>query len=121
MNNIYIPEANDIIWLSFDPTLGSEQSGRRPALVLSEKVFNQNGMLLVCPITSKVKNLRFEVELSNCDQISGAILSSQVKCLDWRPRSPEYIEKCPPLEVVKTKLKIALLIGIDSSITSLIG
>ena len=57
----YIPERADVVWLDFSPQAGHEQAGRRPALVLSPFSYNQNGMALVCPITSKIKGYPFEV------------------------------------------------------------
>ncbi|MBI3420913.1 MAG: type II toxin-antitoxin system PemK/MazF family toxin [Candidatus Sungbacteria bacterium] len=64
MENKYIPERGDIVWINFNPTRGHEQVHKRPALVLSPKPYNEKrGMLVACPITSKVKNYPFEVEL----------------------------------------------------------
>jgi len=78
-------------------------------------------MVVICPITSKVKGLRFEVLTRNCDEVNGAILSSQMKCLDWRKRNPQFIEKCPQNIITVVRLKIALLLGIDQSLLDLLG
>jgi mRNA interferase MazF len=49
----HVPDAGDLIWLTFDPQRGREQSGRRPALVLSPAAYNaKTGLALVCPVTS---------------------------------------------------------------------
>jgi mRNA interferase MazF len=62
--SVYVPDAGDLIWLDFDPQAGREQAGRRPALVLSSRRFNEKASLaFVCPITSKVKGYASEVLL----------------------------------------------------------
>ena len=49
----YVPEKGDFITLSFDPQAGHEQKGRRPALVISNHLFNQaTGLAIACPITN---------------------------------------------------------------------
>ncbi|WJJ93117.1 endoribonuclease MazF [Neopusillimonas aromaticivorans] len=85
----YVPEEADIVWLNFTPQSGHEQAGRRPAVVLSPKAYNQRSGLLVCvPITSQIKGYPFEVVLSQSGA-SGAALADQVKSLDWKTRQAE--------------------------------
>src|SRR6266567_2177869 len=106
MVRIYIPDRGDIVWLEFDPQLGHEQSGRRPAIVLSDKSYNQTvGLMLVCPITSKVKNYPFEVRIKT-DSIDGVILADQIKSLDWRQRNASLIAKCSSETIRRTLLLI---------------
>jgi len=89
----YIPDRGDIVWLDFNPQLGHEQRGRRPALTLSFKEYNEKiGLGIFCPITSKVKGYPFEVEVTG-KTIKGCVLSDQIKSLDWTQRNPEFIEK----------------------------
>lgn len=86
---VYIPQRGDIIWLDFDPTLGSEQSGRRPALVLTSFDYNvRSGLCVVCPITSKAKGYPFEVPLPDDCPISGVCLADHIKSQDLRVRNP---------------------------------
>ncbi len=81
----YVPDAGDIIWLQFDPQAGHEQSGHRPALVLTPARYNQaRGMRVCCPMTSRIKGYVFEVVVSRAPP--SAILADQVKSLDWRAR-----------------------------------
>lgn len=91
----YIPERGDLIWISFNPSLGHEQKGRRPAMVLTSSKYNKIGMVLICPITSAVKNYPFEVCIDS-RFIRGAILSDQIRSVDWRNRKIEFIEKIEP-------------------------
>ena len=85
MNPGYVPDAGDIVWLSFDPQAGHEQTGHRPALVLSPARYNgRRGMMVCCPMTSRIKGYPFEVVESR--DPPSAVLADQVKSLDWRAR-----------------------------------
>jgi len=110
VNKIYIPERGDIVWLDFNPQLGHEQRGRRPALTLSFKAYNEKiGLALFCPITSKVKGYPFEVELE-LKKIRGSVVSDQIKSLDWRERNIEFIEKIGDKKMEEVIEKIELII-----------
>jgi mRNA interferase MazF len=101
----YVPDRGDIVWLAFDPQAGHEQAGRRPALVLSPRAYNdKTGLALFCPITSQAKGYPFEVALPIGSAVSGTVLSDQVKSLDWRVRNAECICSAPN-DVVLTVLK----------------
>lgn len=107
----YVPERGDAIWLDFDPQAGHEQAGRRPALVLSPQAYNGRiGLLLCCPITSRVKGYTFEVLLPSGYDLEGVILADQIKSMDWRTRRATFIAKLPTLTVnhVHAKLKTLL-------------
>lgn len=102
----YIPQRGDIIWINFNPTKGHEQTGLRPALVISSSLYNvKAGLILVCPITSKIKGYPFEVEIK-LDGTHGAILTDQIKSLDWKARPVTFRGKCTIeiLEEVQYKL-----------------
>src|SRR3989339_1407897 len=87
INTGYVPSRGDVVWLEFNPQVGSEQAGRRPALVISPRSYNRKaGLALVCPITSRVKGYPFEVELPQGLEATGAVLCDQIKSLDWRGR-----------------------------------
>lgn len=94
---IYIPDQGDVIWLNFDPQAGHEHKGHRPAIVISPMVYNNLPfkLALVCPITTRVKGYPFEVLLPKGMKTSGAVLSDQIKSLDWQEREAEFIEKVP--------------------------
>jgi len=93
---IEAPTRGDLIWLGFDPQKGHEQKGRRPALVLSPREYNEKvGLALMCPITSKKKGYPFEVGLPDDCPVSGVILSDQVISLDWRSREAEIAGTVP--------------------------
>lgn len=86
------PDRGDLVWLSFDPQTGHEQKGRRPAIVLSPKAYNQKvGLALMCPVTNRIKGYPFEVRLPDRCEVLGVVLSDQVKSLDWRARKAEIV------------------------------
>lgn len=92
---MYIPDRGDIVWLQFNPQSGHEQAGKRPALTLSPKAYNQKvGLAIFCPITSQEKGYPFEVKIEG-NKIKGVILADQVKSLDWKKREAEFIIKAP--------------------------
>ena len=86
----------DIIVMNFTPQKGHEQSGRRPALVLSNDTLNHHSsMALVCPITNTNKKHPFHIELDNRTQTTGEILCDQAKMLDVGARNAQFKEECP--------------------------
>ena len=91
----YVPKQGDLVWLTFSPSKGHEQSGRRPALVVSpEEYNNKTGLALVCPITSTSKGYKFEVVI-NTELVKGVILSDHVRNVSWIDRKAEYICAVP--------------------------
>jgi mRNA interferase MazF len=107
----FVPSRGDVIWVSFDPQAGHEQAGRRPALVLSPATYNGKvGLALVCPITSRIKNFPFEVELPAGLAVSGAVLSDQVKNLDWRDRKASFLCRVPDIVLAQVLGKLETLL-----------
>ena len=107
----YVPDRGDLIWLEFDPQAGREQAGRRPALVLSPRAYNERSSLaLVCPITSKTKGYPFEVVVEGTQKITGAILCVHLKSADWRRRKAVFVERLEPNLIADVVAKILPLI-----------
>jgi mRNA interferase MazF len=91
-HDTYIPDRGDLIWLYFQPTLGHEQSGRRPALVLSPSKYNGlTGLAVVCPVTSRTKGYPFEILLPEDAQVVGVVLADHIRNIDWASRGCTYI------------------------------
>jgi len=108
--NKYCPKRGDIVWLNFNPQAGHEQMGRRPALVLSPFEYNlKTSLAIFCPITSKEKGYPFEVLIKG-KNIKGAVLSDQIKNLDWTIRKAEFIEEIDKLALKEIEDNIKLLI-----------
>ena len=93
VNPRYVPERGHIIWVDFIPQAGHEQTGRRPAVVLSPMKYNRIGLSICCPVTSRSKGYPFEVALPGGLPISGVVLSDQVKNVDWQARNTEFASK----------------------------
>jgi mRNA interferase MazF len=108
----YVPEAGDLVWLTFDPQAGREQAGRRPALVLSPSAYNRkSGLALVCPVTSRVKGYPFEVRLPEGLAVGGVILADHLKSVDWRERRAAFIAAVPEQIVAEALDRLAPLLG----------
>lgn len=107
----FVPDRGDVVWIGFNPQAGSEQAGRRPALVVSPKAYNRIvGLALLCPITSRVKGYPFEVELPPGLEVNGAILCDQVRSLDWRARRATRMGSVPPPVLDEVTARILALV-----------
>ena len=107
-----MPRRGDLVWLHFDPQTGHEQMGRRPALVLSPESYNGRvGLAIFCPVTRRTKGYPFEVGLPSEGEVSGVLLSDQVKSLDWRARRADLIESVPPEVTDEVLGKLGTLLG----------
>lgn len=106
----YVPDTGDIVWLDFDPQTGYEQAGNRPAIVLSPQAYNRTGLMICCPITTKIKGYPFEVLISG--KIENVALCDQIKNLDWQARNAQFKGKDKEEEIADIKEKIATLLDI---------
>ena len=89
----YIPEIGDIVALTFDPQSGHEQKGRRPALIVSNQIFNKYlGLAFACPITNTKRDFPFHVKVDS-DNLTGFIMVEQLKSIDYNSRKIKFIEK----------------------------
>lgn len=110
-NAVYTPDRGDIIWVILDPRMGHEQAGRRPAIVLSRRYFTEHTSLaLICPITSKVKGLPFEIPIKT-KGIDGAILPIHVRTVDIAARKAKFIEQSASEILQKTTKAVELIMS----------
>ena len=108
----YVPDAGDVVWLTFDPQAGHEQAGHRPALVLSPALYNGKvGLMVCCPMSTQVKGYPFEVA-ALVDGQEGVVLSDQVKSLDWKARRAKKKGTVPDTVVAEVRAKIKALLQI---------
>lgn len=107
----HCPDRGQIVVIDFMPSSGREIGKRRPALVMSPKAYNRKvGLVMVCPITTKISGYPFEVSLSTKRTV-GAILTDRVMSFDWRARKCSLVENCPAKEYAQAKEKLAAVLG----------
>ena len=110
---VFVPDAGDLIWLTFDPQAGHEQAGRRPALVLSPQSYNgKSGLVLVCPVTNQIKGYPFEVPVPSGCGVKGVVLADHVKSLDWRARNAAKIDRVPVAVLEDVLARLSPLLGL---------
>ena len=92
----YIPKKGDLITLSFDPQTGHEQKGRRPALVVSNDLFNRHtGLAIVCPVTNTDRGFPFHLAVPPASSLTGFVMVEQVKSVDYAMRRAKFVERAP--------------------------
>jgi mRNA interferase MazF len=90
----YIPRKGDFISVTFDPQSGHEQKGRRPALVVSNTLFNeQTGLAIVCPLTTTHRGYPFHVAVIRNPDVKGFVMVEQVKSIDYHARQAKSLGK----------------------------
>ena len=107
----YAPSRGEIVWLQFEPQAGHEQSGMRPAVIISPWEYNQKvGLCLCCPVTSKAKGYPFEVALPAGMKVEGVVLCDQMKSLDWKARNVRLIGTLPGRSFKEIQVRILALV-----------
>jgi mRNA interferase MazF len=110
MARAYVPDAGDIVWISFSPQAGREQPGHRPAVVLSPATYNAKTSLMVCcPMTTQIKGYPFEVAIAGHGP--SVVLADQIKSLDWRKRRARRKGALSAAELADVRAKVRALIG----------
>lgn len=106
----YLPDRGDLIWVNSNPSKGSEQKGKRPALVLTPNNYNKFGLFYILPVTSIVKGYKVEVPLSESQITKGVVLTNEMLAIDWETRSVEFIEKAETtlMDLVDSRLRTIL-------------
>ena len=108
----YVPQCGDVVRVTLNPQAGHEQAGRRPAVVLSPENYNVKvGLAILCPITTQIKGYPFEVLIPVGLPVAGAILSDQVKSLDWRARNAELLCALPTETISEVLQKLITLLS----------
>lgn len=110
--NGYVPDRGDAVWIAPNPREEGGPAGRLPALIISSSAYNGKvGLALLCPIIDRVKGYPFEVRIPARMKISGAVLSDQVKSLDWRALDATLICRLPEATVSEVLRKAAALLS----------
>ncbi len=114
--DLAVPDAGDILWVDFGPPMGHEQAGRRPALVISSRSYNErSSLILVCPITRNTQPWPFKVELPRGGRIRGAVLVDQIRSIDRQVRFVRKAEQVDPEALDPVYGMFASLLGIPVS------
>jgi mRNA interferase MazF len=102
-----------LVWVNFTPQAGTEQSGHRPALVISPRPYHERSKLaVVCPITSNTRPWPWKVMLPEGLPVSGAVLVDQVRAIDRAARSLQSAGVAPQSVVAEVQAKLAALLGL---------
>lgn len=97
----YIPKCGDIVLLNFSPIKGHEQDGYRPAIVISNNVFNMNTKLvMVCPISSNDKDFPTHYCLRDSKKIHGSVLCEHIRSVDYEIRKLKFVEKSSDIDFI---------------------
>ena len=89
----YVPEKGDFVILTFDPQAGREQRGRRPALVVSNTLFNRHmGLAMVCPVANASRDIPFHLAVPDASSLTGYIMVEQIKTVDFASRKARFVE-----------------------------
>lgn len=111
---VYQPDRGHFVVLDFTPNAGTEQGGRRPALVLSPKRFNiATGLMLVVPVTNQVKGSPFEVPIPRGCGVTGAILSDHVRSVDWLARNAQFKSEATDEIMCEVLGRLEAILGIE--------
>jgi mRNA interferase MazF len=108
-----LPSAGDIVWAVLDPVLGTEQAGRRPVLVLSDRIYHaQSTRAVVCPTTKTAREWPFDVQLPPGLKTVGFVLVDQIRTLHRPSRLKEYVEAAPDVLVAEVRGRLRALLGL---------
>jgi mRNA interferase MazF len=111
-----LPESGDIFWVELDPVLGSEQAGRRPAIILSSRIYHEaSKRAVVCPITSAARDWPFNVPVPEGLRTRGVVLVDQIRTIERSERLFDFVERAPDALLAQVQGKLAALVGIPVS------
>lgn len=97
----YIPKQGDIVYIDFNPTKGHEQAGKRPAIVVSNNVFNEyTKMVMLCPISSNTKDFPTHYVLEDTSKIFGSVLCEHMRSIDYENRKIKFVEKASYNDII---------------------
>jgi mRNA interferase MazF len=112
-----LPEAGDIAWIDFAPIRGTEQGGKRPALIVSERgMHDMTRRAIICPITRNTRPWPTKLILPNGLKTQGAVLIDQIRSIDREARILRLLGKVPAPFLALVRRKLSALLGIDRAL-----
>lgn len=113
-----LPDMGDIAWVDLDDALGTEQAGRRPALILTPRAYHEvSRRAIICPITSKQSDWSMNVNLPDGLQTKGTILVDQIRTIDRTKRTFNVVERVPPTTVAQVHQKLTDLLWLNTGVS----
>lgn len=107
-------EPGDVAWVELDPVLGTEQAGRRPALVLSSATYHLvSSRAVVCPISSRMSDWPFNVRIPAGLDVGGVILVDQIRTIHRPSRLFDLIGRLPAEILAEVRDVLSALTGVD--------
>ncbi len=106
----YVPLLGDVVHVDWSPAVGHEMAGPHYGLVMSADLFNQStGLVLAAPITSKGGKLSgFEIPIQ-VGRVSGVIVISALRSLDYLRRDIQYEAKANPALVAEANRRLRII------------
>jgi mRNA interferase MazF len=110
----YQPDRGHFVFVDFTPQAGTEQAGRRPALILSPLAFNiATGLAFACPVTNQMKGGSFDVPIPPVARVTGAVLSDQLRSIDWLARNASFHSVAPDDLVIEVLARIEAVLSLE--------
>ena len=108
----YIPKQGDLVYIDFNPIKGHEQSGHRPAIVISNNIFNtKTNMAILCPISSNIKEFPTHYILEDSKKIKGSVLCEHIRSIDYDARRIKYVESASENDLLSVISSISKVIS----------
>jgi mRNA interferase MazF len=108
----YVPDAGDLVWLTFDPQAGPNGAGGARRSFCRHGPTRRRRLALACPVTTHEKGYPFEVPLPSGGPIHGAVLADHVKHLDWDARRVRFEGKAPVEVLTHVRERLRVLLGL---------
>jgi mRNA interferase MazF len=108
-------EAGDLYWAELDGYQGTEQGGRRPVLIVSERFYNdRSNRVIVCPVSTRERGWKTEVKLAEDLPVKGVVLTDQIRALDRQLRLFSFIARLSDENLAEVKNVLGLILGLQN-------
>jgi mRNA interferase MazF len=103
----------EVYWVNLDPTIGSEITKTRPAVIISNDIQNElSSRVIVMPITSNIDRiLKFEVKVS-LNNKPGKAMSDQIRTID-KLRIRERISSLTEAEIANIDAALKKVLSLE--------
>ena len=106
-------EPGDLVLVELGPVRGTEQDGRRPALVvLFAEMQTLTRRAVICPVTSNTDPWPTKVFLPEGLAVQGAVLTDQIRSIDRQGRILRRLGSVPESVLADVRHQLALILGL---------